>query len=192
MNPFIRARLVAPETKRVSEQTPEDASSTFLATPRLERIKVMLSRCMTGQRWHLLKRMFSDSTTSVERIFHSPARRTIVIMVPREDDECTSGYAELDKAMYGTKEAAHCFDVAREIAMTAMGYATDKFSLWLYHSSAVDMSVFRHGDDFVVSGIEELATLGPCTALGDVTEVKILNRIVRWVKPPYGSGCERT
>ena len=70
---------------------------------------------------------------------------------------------------------------------------------------AVDMSVFRHGDDFVVSGtrtqqkeleeqlsehliVKHLATLGPCTALGDVTEVRILNRIVRWVEPPNGSG----
>ena len=70
------------------------------------------------------------------------------------------------------------------------------------------MSVFRHGDDSVVSGprtqqkdfeerlfkhliVKHLATLGPFTALGDVTEVRILNRIVRWVKPPCGSGCER-
>ena len=45
-NPFIRARLVAQETQRVRELTPEDASSTFAATPPLERLKVMLSRCM--------------------------------------------------------------------------------------------------------------------------------------------------
>ena len=41
--------------------------------------------------------------------FHTPARRTIVIKVPREDDECASGYAVLDNAMYGTKDAAQCF-----------------------------------------------------------------------------------
>ena len=52
--------------------------------------------------------------------FHSLARRTIVIKVPREDDEGRSGYAVLDKAMYGTKDAAQCFDVASENAMTAM------------------------------------------------------------------------
>ena len=40
---------------------------------------------------------------------HSPARRRIVIKVPREDDECASGYAVLDNAMYGTKDAAQCF-----------------------------------------------------------------------------------
>ena len=150
---------------------------------------------------------FWDSTTSVGRNFHSPVRRTIVIKVPREDDECTSGYAVLDKAMYGTKDAAQCFDVASETAMTAMGYDTGKFSPYDYDSSAVAMSVFRHGDDYVVSGTRtqqkefednspnvsssSILPLLPCTALGDVTEVRILNRIVRWVKPPYGSGRER-
>ena len=70
------------------------------------------------------------------------------------------------------------------------------------------MFVLRYGDDLVVSGtrtqqqefeeqlsklliVKHLATLGSCTALGDVTEVRILNRIVRWVKPPNGSGRER-
>ena len=110
--------------------------------------------------------------------------------------------------MFETKDAAQCFDVASENAMTAMENDTGKFSPCLYHSSSVDMSVFRHGDDFVVSGtrtqqkefeeqlskhliVSHLATLGPCTALGGVTEVRILNRIVRWVKPPHGSGRER-
>ena len=48
-NPFIRARLVAQGTKRVIYLTPEDASSTFAATPPLEGLKVMLSRCMAGK-----------------------------------------------------------------------------------------------------------------------------------------------
>ena len=64
----------------------------------------------------------------------------------------TSGCTVLDKAMYGTKDAAHCFDVASENALIAMGYDTGQFSPCLYHSSAVGMSVFRHGDDFVVAG----------------------------------------
>ena len=117
----------------------------------------------------------------------------------------TSGFAVLDRAMRGTKDAAQCFDVAMGNAMTAMEFTTGTFSPCLFPSSAADMSVFRHGDDFVVSGtstqqeefeeqlskpliVKHFATLGPCTACGEVT---ILNRIVRWVKPPYGSGCER-
>ena len=78
--------------------------------------------------------------------FHNLARRTVVIKVPREDDECKNGYAVLDKAMYGTKDAAQCFDVASENAMTAMEFTTGTFSLCLDHSSASDTSVFRHGD----------------------------------------------
>ena len=96
-NPFIRARLVAQETKKVSELTPKDASRMFAA-------------------------------------------------------ECASGDAVLVKAMYGTKDAAQCFDVASDNPTTAMGYDTGKFSPFLCRSSAVAMSVFRHGDDFVVSG----------------------------------------
>ena len=80
--------------------------------------------------------------------------------------------------------------------MTAMGYDTSTFSICLYHSSAVDVSVFRHEDDFVVSGtrtqqkefeehlskhliVKHLALLGPRTALREVMEIRILNRIVR-------------
>ena len=73
-----------------------------------------------------------------------------MIKVPREDDECKSGYAVLDKAKHGTEDAVQCFDVAGENAMTAMGYDTGTFSPCLYHSSVVDMSVFRQGDDVVV------------------------------------------
>ena len=57
-NPFIRARLVAQESKRVSELTPEDASSTFAATVPLESVKVMLSRGMTGKRRALDEKKF--------------------------------------------------------------------------------------------------------------------------------------
>ena len=39
--------------------------------------------------------------------------------------------------------------------------------------------------------MKQLAILGPSLALGDVPAVRILNRLVRWVKPPYGSGAER-
>ena len=86
--------------------------------------------------------------------------------------------------------------------MRAMELTTGTFSL-------VRFRLFRHGDDFVVSStrtqqkefeeqlskhltVKHLATLGPCTAHGDVTEVRILNRIVRWAQPPYGSGSART
>ena len=140
--------------------------------------------------------------------FHSKARRKIAIKVPKEDSDCKSGYAILDKSMYGTKDAAQCFDLTVEEAMTVMGYSVGVFSPCLYHHPKTGVQVFRHGDDFVVLGtrqqqkgflaelgrtliVKHLATLGPNPALGDSKEVRILNRIVRWVKPPYGAGNER-
>ena len=189
-NPFIRARLVAQEFKRVSEFTPEDASSTFAATPPLESLKFMLGRCMTANRRAPAEVKVQGFCDISRAHFHSPARRTIVIKVPREDDDCKSGYAVLDKAMCGAKDATQCFDVASENAMTAMGHDRGTLSPCLYHSSAIDVSVFRHGDDLVVSStrtqqnefeeqlsqdlIVKQATLEPCTARGDVTEVRIL------------------
>ena len=117
-NPFFRARLVAHETKRVFELTPEDASSTFASTPPLESLKIMLSRCITGKRRTPAEEKVLGLYDIIRAHFHSRARRTIVIKVPKEDDECVSGYAVLDKAMYGTKDAAQCCDVASENAMS--------------------------------------------------------------------------
>ena len=193
-DPFIRDRLVAQESK-------QDASSTFAATPPLESLKFMASRCMIGMKVE----GFCDFGGAH---FHSPGRRTIVIKVPR-DDQCTSGYAFLDKAMCGTRDAAQCFDVASENAMTAMGYDTGKFSPCLYHSTAVAMSVcpdtattlwcrarehnkrsFRNSC-LIISSSSILQHWDRAQHVGDVTEVRILNSLVRWVKPPYGTGRER-
>ena len=84
----------------------------------------MLSRCITGKRRTPAEEKVLVFYDIKRAHFHSPARRTIVIKVPKEDDECVSGYAVLDKAMYGTKDAAQCCDVASENAMTALGYDT--------------------------------------------------------------------
>ena len=112
----------------MSELSPEEAISTFAATPPLESLGVMLSRYMTGasrQPADVRVLRFHDISRAP---FHGKARRTIVIKVPREDGECESGYAVLDKAMFGTEDAAQCFDVACEDAMTAMRFSTEVFS----------------------------------------------------------------
>ena len=87
----------------------------------------MLSRCTTDKRRVPAEEKGLGFYDISRAHFHSPARRTIVIKVPREDDECTSYAVLLDNAMYGTKDAAQRFDVASENAMKAMGYDTGKF-----------------------------------------------------------------
>ena len=192
---MVRAPLVAQETKWVSNLISEDVSSTFAATPPLEGLRFMMSRCMTGERRKPAEALVLGFYDISRAHFHSKARRQIAIRVPKEDDQCSSGYAILDKSMYGTKDAAQCFDLAVEEAMTTMGCKVGEFLPCLYHHPQTHVQVFRHGDDFVVLGsrqqqsdfyaqlskhfiVKHLATLGPNSALGDSKEVRILNRIV--------------
>ena len=76
-NPCIRAWLVAQETKRVSELTPEDASSTIAAALPLESLKVILSRCMIGERRTLAGEKVLGFYDIFKAHFHSPARHVV-------------------------------------------------------------------------------------------------------------------
>ena len=49
-HPFIRARLVAQETKRTTNMDLTDTSMTFAATPPVEGFRFVLSRAMTGEK----------------------------------------------------------------------------------------------------------------------------------------------
>ena len=94
---------------RLGELTPEDASCTLAATPPQKSLKVMLSRCMTGKRRTPAEEKVLGFSDTSRAHCHSPARRTTLIK---------------EQSMYGRKDAAQCFDVACENAMTAMGYDT--------------------------------------------------------------------
>ena len=80
----------------------------------------------------------------------------------------------------------------------SMGCKVGLFSPCLCYSPATKVRSFRHGDDFVVLGsragvknysdelgkrliVKVRGTLGPRRDLGDVQEIVVLNRIVRWV-----------
>ena len=71
-----------------------------------------------------------------------------------------------------------------------------------------DVSVLRHGDDFETLAtriqiaefkedlskhllVKHIATLRPRPQLFDVCEVRFLNRVIRWVVPPFGKAPER-
>ena len=153
----FRARPVAQQTRRVSEWTAEDASSRLAATPPLQSLKFMPSRCMTCNRRAPADEHVLGFYDIIRARIHSPARRTIVIKVPREDDECNSGYAVPNKSMDGTKDAAQRSDSASENAMTAMGFDTGAFALlciiraqWAVASDQVAVGVHRDRTPCVV------------------------------------------
>ena len=74
--------------------------------------------------------------------FRSKARRTSAIKVLREDDDCKSGHA--------TKYAAPCFGVEYEEAVRAT--KTSRLESVHFVCAESRVSVFSHGDDFVVLG----------------------------------------
>jgi hypothetical protein len=197
--PELRSRLVAQETRRVSTLGPEDAAAIFAATPPLEALRFMLSLAMTEQAEDRLAEVVLAFLDISRAHLHSPIRRDVFVKACKEDVDCPEGYCwKLLKAMYGLRDAGAAFDKKVEVSSEAMGFKVGLFSPCLCYNPATKVRFFRHGDDFVVLGsraavknyAEELGkylivkvrgVLGPRKDLGDVQEIVILNRIVRWV-----------
>ena len=130
---------------------------------------------------------------------HSPIRRDVYMKACKEDIECPVGHCwKLLKAMYGLRDAGAAFDRKVEVSSESMGCKVGLFSPCLCYNPATKVRSFRHGDDFVVLGsragvknysdelgkhliVKVRGTLGPRRDLGDVQEIVVLNRIVRWV-----------
>ena len=91
--------------------------------------------------------------------------------------------------------------------MQKLGYTVGTFNPCLYYHENKKTKVYRHGDDFVLEGsrkqakefqkqlsehllVKHRGNLGLEKARGDVQEIRVLSRILRWVRPPYGKGQE--
>ena len=183
-----------------------DTCKTFAATPPVERF--LLSRAMTGEK----KRNPQDELVlaffDISRAhFHSPVRRKVAIRM-QGDPSCPSGIAMLNGAMYGTKDAAQCFDLHCERTVEKLDYNIGVFNPCLYKHPVKDISVLRHGDDFATRKtrtqiadfkeelskhflVKHIASLGPRPQLLDSREDRFLNRAIRWIVPPFGTASER-
>ena len=139
--------------------------------------------------------------------FHSPVLRKVVIRM-QGDPSCPSGIAMLNRAMYGTKDAAQFFDLYCERTMENWTTTLECSTRCLYKHPAKDISVLRHGDDFGTLAtrtqiaefkeelskhllVKHIATLGSRPQLLDSCEVRFLNRVIRWIVPPFGRAPER-
>ena len=185
-----------------------DTSMTFAATPPVEGFRFLLSRAMTGERkrnpqYELVMAFFDISREH----FRSPVRRKVAIRM-QGDPLCPSGIAMLNRAMCGTKDAAQCFDSHCARTMDTLDYNIGVFNPCLYKHLVKDVSVLRHGDDFATLAtrtqiaefkenlskhllVKHIATLCPRPQLLDACEVRFLNRVIRWVVPPFGKAPER-
>ena len=91
----------------------------------------------------------------------------------------------LNRAMYGTKDAAQCFDSYCERTVEKLDYNIGVFNPCLYEHLVKDVSALRHGHDFATLAtrtqivefkedlskhlfVKNIATLGPRPQLLDV------------------------
>ena len=80
--------------------------------------------------------------TSTE--FHfSTVRRKVAIQL-QGDPSCPSGVAMFNRAMYGTEDAAQCFDLCCERTMKKLDYNIGVFNPCLYKHPVKDISALRH------------------------------------------------
>ena len=203
--PIIRSRAVLQETKARSNIAADDIAATFAATPPLEGLRVLISLAQTGQLGKKLADRRVLGFYDVSRAhWHSPTKRKMYVRTLPEDTQVATGIARQLKAMYGGRDAGACWDEFSGKVMQALDFTPGVFSTCVYHSKSRDAQCWRHGDDFVVLAtraehkkfledankhmlLKAMGVLGPMGAEGDVSEIRCMNRILRYVQPPYGT-----
>ena len=204
-NMLVRSRLVAQETRRRSDMGNgvESMAATFAATPPLEALRLLISLMMCGEKQLHSQNMRVLGFYDISRAhFHAPARRKVYIIPPKEDTEIKTGIARLLQSMYGTRDAAQCFDAFSEETMAKLGFQAGTFNPCIYFNAERSAICLRHGDDFILLAdrstqrwfykslgehmlTKHLGNLGPRKDLGDIHEVRCLNRLMRWVQPAF-------
>ena len=189
-NPDIRARLC---TQGLKSRDPY-REDVFAPTPPFESLRMLFSLGMTAEEGKTEPDAFMvlDATRAH---FHSPATRKVYVKLSDEDYE-ENKCALLLKSMYGTRDAASNWeDFSAEVAEKHAGLIPGRGSPCLMWNAIKKVRCFKHGDDFVLSGkrenikavrdalgkhikLKEKGVLGLHPELGDVQEVRILNRLV--------------
>jgi hypothetical protein len=151
VHPELRSRLVAKEIKINKRE------DLFAATPPLEAKKSLFCFAVTegigyrrGARASGMKLDFIDVRRAY---FHAKARRNIYVQLPKEDwEEGMCG--KLEKAMYGTRDAAQNWEYAYCEFMTAIGFIRGVSSPCALYHPGRNVRAVIHGDDFTLLGRE--------------------------------------
>jgi len=154
--PEIRSRLVAREFKFLNPTM----SNVFAGTPPLEALRILLCKVTTIARDRFgtvlnLKMLVLDVSRAH---FHPVCQRTIFMELPAEDGggPGCDHVAILRRTMYGTRDAAHGFDLFANGCVEGAGWTVGASTVCVYalpeHPEACG---WRHGDDMVFVGTED-------------------------------------
>jgi hypothetical protein len=180
----VRCRLVAQELgygQRMDEM--------FAGTPSLMMVKVALVHAVQGGRQRGL--MILDVKCA---FLYGLMKRTVYIELPSQDPRYGDGevVGVLRKAMYGTRDAPQIWQNEVKHSMEAIGFVMSSLQPSVYYHREKCMLVIVHVDDFLCSGeVMDLEWLYEALKRkydlkkkilnpSERTEVKYLNRTVRW------------
>jgi len=188
-NPNYRSRLVGRELKM------DKRLDLFSATPPLETLKLMCALCARGQSDKGGAKRIAAIDTKRAYVY-APSRRPIFIEIPAEDrlpgDEDRIGQLKL--SLYGTRDAAQNWAYEYTRFLKSIGFKTGVASPCNFRNEERDINMTVHGDDFtVVASADQIEWLGDKMKAqyelkmdvlgpdeGQVRELRILNRILRW------------
>lgn len=128
--------------------------------------------------------------------FHAEARREIYVEFPAEDQE-EGMCGLLNKAMYGTRDAAQNWEYAYSGFLEGVGFVRGLASPCIFHPVVKELRVVVHGDDFTVLGRDDSldwlrerigeeyevkfrGRLGPKNK--HEKEIRLLSRVITWTE----------
>jgi hypothetical protein len=178
-DPEIRCRLVCQEVNRYA------TDKFFASTPPLEAMRLIMSIAAENRSSQL--RLLDISRA----YFNAPARREVYVELPPEAGYGRGYVGLLNKAMYGTRDAAQSWEQTYGEALEQMGFTKGLTSPCVAWCAKRNLAVCVHGDDFFAAGSDqELNWLekdlfsrfegkakGVLRKAGD--ELRLLNRVVR-------------
>ncbi|CAK0818994.1 unnamed protein product [Prorocentrum cordatum] len=171
-----------------------DAAQTFAAAPPLEGLRLLLSLAMSWLASEGKILMFLGISRAR---LHSELLRRVYLKAPAEDEKCGEDECWLLlNAMCGLRGAGAAVDLKVEKVMEELWARQGQFSPCVCRLGS--LVVWRRGDDFVVFGgrsgarnfeagpgrhliVKCRGILGPEASEGDVKEIVVPNRILRWV-----------
>ena len=135
--------------------TEEESANFFASTPPLEAVKFLMSEAMTkrvSRNGRQLKLSFIDVKKAH---LCSEVLRELYVEPPPEANEPPDIVWRLQRALYGTRDAAAAWEREWTRTLNSIGFESGVSNPALLHCEKLDASMVVHGDDFIILGDSE-------------------------------------
>ena len=135
--------------------TEKESANFFASTPPLEAVKLLISEAMT-KRVSRNNRPLKLSFIDVKKAhLCSDVLRELYVEPPPEANEQPNIVWRLQRAMYGTRDAAAVWEREWTKTLNSVGFKSGVGNPALLHCETLDASMVVHGNDFITLGDNE-------------------------------------